>query len=894
MPMRTATHVLDASGSVDLAPTVAPSTVPPAQLALIAVVPAVKLLMVTVQVPSAAVVQALPSVVSLAGGPASQSGLTRSVSTKAAVAPSSLVSPAVTHSPARPVHTPSATDCSRVMVSTWSLPTSLASSAGVIDSRTATHVLDASGSVDLAPTVAPSTVPPAQLASTLVVPAVKLLMVTVQVPSAAVVQALPSVVSLAGGPASQSGLTRSVSTKAAVAPSSLVSPAVTHSPARPVHTPSATDCSRVMVSTWSLPTSLASSAGVIDSRTATHVLDASGSVDLAPTVAPSTVPPAQLASTLVVPAVKLLMVTVQVPSAAVVQALPSVVSLAGGPASQSGLTRSVSTKAAVAPSSLVSPAVTHSPARPVHTPSATDCSRVMVSTWSLPTSLASSAGVIDSRTATHVLDASGSVDLAPTVAPSTVPPAQLASTLVVPAVKLLMVTVQVPSAAVVQALPSVVSLAGGPASQSGLTRSVSTKAAVAPSSLVSPAVTHSPARPVHTPSATDCSRVMVSTWSLPTSLASSAGVIDSRTATHVLDASGSVDLAPTVAPSTVPPAQLASTLVVPAVKLLMVTVQVPSAAVVQALPSVVSLAGGPASQSGLTRSVSTKAAVAPSSLVSPAVTHSPARPVHTPSATDCSRVMVSTWSLPTSLASSAGVIDSRTATHVLDASGSVDLAPTVAPSTVPPAQLALIAVVPAVKLLMVTVQVPSAAVVQALPSVVSLAGGPASQSGLTRSVSTKAAVAPSSLVSPAVTHSPARPVHTPSATDCSRVMVSTWSLPTSLASSAGVIDSRTATHVLDAAPVSAVVPVPRVIVTSAMPSALTSIGMLALAETTLVPATLDVSVTSQVCGDAPAGVEHVPGSRTPGPLSLVAVTEAPPVAMLPPWTVTVTVRSWAV
>ena len=86
---------------------------------------------------------------------------------------------AVTVSPLKAVHTPSSTDFSRVMVSTWSVSTSLSSVSGLMLIRTSTQSLSASGSVVLALIEAPSTVPPAQSASIVVEPAVGDLMVTV-------------------------------------------------------------------------------------------------------------------------------------------------------------------------------------------------------------------------------------------------------------------------------------------------------------------------------------------------------------------------------------------------------------------------------------------------------------------------------------------------------------------------------------------------------------------------------------------------------------------------------------------------------------------------------------------------------------------------------------------
>src|SRR3990170_4602507 len=117
-----------------------------------------------------------------------------------------------------------------------------------------------------------------------------------------------------------------------------------------------------------------------------------------------------------------------------------------------------------------------------------------------------------------------------------------------------------------------------------------------------------------------------------------SGEILIRTLTQSLSASGSVVLALIVAPSTVPPAQVASIVVLPAVGELMVTVQVPAAPVVQSL------------------------------FDRDATTHWPASAVHTPSTTDFSSVMVSTWFVPASLSSFNGEMLIRTFTQSLFAS----------------------------------------------------------------------------------------------------------------------------------------------------------------------------------------------------------------------------------
>ena len=127
---------------------------------------------------------------------------------------------------------------------------------------------------------------------------------------------------------------------------------------------------------------MASVGGEMLMRTATQSLSASGSVVLAVTVAPSTVPPAQSASTVVLPAVGELMVTWNCPNASV---RPE-----NGP-----------TKSAVAPSVLaVIVAVTVSSANGIHTSCSTDFSSKIVSTWSVPTSLASVSGAMLMRTST--------------------------------------------------------------------------------------------------------------------------------------------------------------------------------------------------------------------------------------------------------------------------------------------------------------------------------------------------------------------------------------------------------------------------------------------------------------------------------------------------------------
>src|SRR5688500_12284431 len=99
MLIRTAIQVLLASGSLAFALTEAFSTVPPAHRASVSVVPAVGELIVTLQVPSAPVVQ-----------PSAAAG------TNAADAPFALVRCAVTASPANGVHAPSETDLSSVIV----------------------------------------------------------------------------------------------------------------------------------------------------------------------------------------------------------------------------------------------------------------------------------------------------------------------------------------------------------------------------------------------------------------------------------------------------------------------------------------------------------------------------------------------------------------------------------------------------------------------------------------------------------------------------------------------------------------------------------------------------------------------------------------------------------
>src|SRR5688500_166091 len=95
--------------------------------------------------------------------------------------------------------------------------------------RTATQFLLASGSLAFALMAAPWTVPPAQRASVLVMPAVGELIVTLQVPAAPVVQ-----------PSAPAG------TNAADAPLALVRCAVTAWPASAVQTPSETDFSSVI------------------------------------------------------------------------------------------------------------------------------------------------------------------------------------------------------------------------------------------------------------------------------------------------------------------------------------------------------------------------------------------------------------------------------------------------------------------------------------------------------------------------------------------------------------------------------------------------------------------------------------------------------------------------
>src|SRR5688572_28862041 len=106
------------------------------------------------------------------------------------VAPFEFVSDAVTFSFASGVHVPSTTDFSKVIVRSWLVPASFASFGGLIEIRTFTHVLDASGFEALAETAAPSTRPSSEFASTTVVPAVGELIVTMQVPFASVVHAL--------------------------------------------------------------------------------------------------------------------------------------------------------------------------------------------------------------------------------------------------------------------------------------------------------------------------------------------------------------------------------------------------------------------------------------------------------------------------------------------------------------------------------------------------------------------------------------------------------------------------------------------------------------------------------------------------------------------------------
>src|SRR5918999_1793300 len=190
-------------------------------------------------------------------------------------------------------------------------------------------------------------------------------------------------------------------------------------------------------------------------------------------------------------------------------------------------------------------------------------------------------------------------------------------------------------------------------------------------------------------------------------------------------------------------------------------------------------------------------------------------------------------------------------------------------------------VLPALSEVIVTSHAPLLSVTQALPSVRSLVGGPASQSSLSRSVSTNSAAAPSLLVRLAVTPSPANGPQSgvsglpDSVVATSRVRVRTCSSPASLASVSGLIEMRTLTQSLLAAPVATVLPVLRVSVISDIPSPSTSTGMLADAETTVVPAVSELIVTSHSCGEAPAGVVHSPAgdasTKDPGPLSMAPV-----------------------